>query len=72
MMDNSVLIGMLEVVLRKLDDLTNEKKAALTICAFAKKSGYSRWTIQRKIKEGEIATNRDGRIPYSELRRYVS
>jgi hypothetical protein len=62
--------SMFEVVMRKLKDL-EPKRAPLTRAAFAKATGYSYKTICRKVESGNI-TEKDGRIPASELDRYLS
>jgi hypothetical protein len=41
----------------------------LTVTAFAKRVGLSRWTIARKIRFGELLS-KQGRIPPSELKKF--
>lgn len=62
---------MLEVVLRRLDQLAPKNRPPLTRQAFAQATGYSYKTICRKVESGEIRT-KDGRIPASELDKFLS
>jgi hypothetical protein len=64
------LRGTLDLILRKLSAL-EPKRAPLTRAAFAKATGYSYKTICRKIDAKELKL-KDGRIPASELDRYLS
>lgn len=61
----------LSEVMRRLDLLVAVQEADLTITAFAKKANLSRTTIYQKIRKHRILT-RNGRIPHSELRKFVS
>lgn len=47
------------------------KQPSLTAVDFARLSGLSRDTVHRKIKDGQIIKQK-GRIPYSELRKFLS
>ena len=66
----SEIKGTLHLILRKLAELKPERKP-LTRAEFARKTGYSYSTIIRRIEAGEIKL-RDGRIPASELDKYLS
>lgn len=59
----------------KLDDVLRRLsffgEPDLTVTEFAKRAGRSRTTIHEKIKQFQIVT-RDGRIPVSELKKFVS
>lgn len=63
--------GMLETVLRELQHLTEPKKPSLTRADFARASSLSYRTVKRKVDSGELPLVK-GRIPYSELRPYLS
>lgn len=60
----------LEVILRQLAALKPQRKP-LTQTEFAKAAGYSRRSIYQKVQAGEIRVV-DGRIPASELDRFLS
>ena len=64
------ILGTQEIILRKLAAL-EPQRAPLTRAAFAKKTGFSYKTICRKVDAKEIKV-KGGRIPASELDRYLS
>lgn len=47
------------------------KQPGLTVTAFCKQTGMSRTTAHKKISDGLIRKEK-GRIPYSELRKFLS
>jgi hypothetical protein len=57
----------LRLIRIEIAELKSDGKPGLTVTEFAKKIGRSRWTVQkmhlRKVK---------GRIPYSELKKFLS
>ena len=52
-------------------DLENEKLPGLTATAFAKKAGISETTVYRMLDRGELHRVK-GKIPYEQLRRFLS
>lgn len=67
-----------ELILAKLDDLTRRLDAmkvpelpGLTVVEFAKRVGLHPTTVSRRIADGTIA-KKNGRIPASELRKFLS
>jgi hypothetical protein len=64
------IVGMLEVLLRKVAAL-ELKRPPLTRQQFAEATGYSYRQITRKIAAREIRL-KDGRIPASELEKFLS
>lgn len=66
--------SMLEVALRRIDDLhklLEPKQAPVTVAEFAKRVRVHPNTVHRWIAAGTV-TKQDGRIPYSELRRFLT
>lgn len=66
--------GLCEATLKAVADLKASlapRRAPLTIVAFAKAVGLSRWTIQKRIRDRAIHTVA-GRIPASELDKFLS
>lgn len=58
-------------VLARLDALKVPEQPGLSVVAFAKKAGVSKNTIFRKINSGDVI-KKNGRVPYSELRKFLS
>jgi hypothetical protein len=71
MMDLAQLPEWLARIEAKLDSLGAQPKPHLTQVKFAKLAGLSRTTVRAKIDANQIRTEK-GRIPYSELRKFVS
>lgn len=61
----------LDEVIRRLDALATKPKPHLSRVEFAGAANLSVRTVQRKINRGLIRTEK-GRIPFSELRKFVS
>jgi len=56
---------------RLLVEAITPKKPGLTVKEFSKQSGLSRTTVFRRLEAGTIRKEK-GRIPHSELRKYLS
>lgn len=66
-----IIIERLDRIERRLEAMKVPEVAGLTVAAFASRTGLSRNTIFRRIAAGEIA-KKSGRIPHSELRKFLS
>lgn len=76
MNDVAQLSAKVDMLMSIVTDLRASVQAALgqnekpmTIVAFAKRVGLSRWAIQDRIRDGKIVT-KGGKIPPSELRKF--
>jgi len=58
-------------ILKVLSETAAEKKPPMTQTELAKRLGVSLWTVNRRVRRGEIRKV-NGRIPYSEFERLTS
>lgn len=58
-------------ILKVLSATAAEKKPPMTQTELAKRLGVSLWTVNRRVRRGEIRKV-NGRIPYSEFERLTS
>lgn len=61
----------LDAIMRRLDAMKLPEQPGLTCVAFAKAAGISRTTLGRRLADGTIA-KKNGKIPHSELRKFLS
>jgi DNA-binding Lrp family transcriptional regulator len=59
----------LDMILNQLATFQPKEEKPMTIVAFAKRVGLSRWTIQKRIKARSILT-KGSKIPPSELKKF--
>jgi predicted DNA-binding protein (UPF0251 family) len=61
----------LDAIMRRLDAMKLPDHPGLTGPQFAKAAGISRTTVGRRLADGTIV-RKNGRIPHSELRKFLS
>jgi DNA-binding Lrp family transcriptional regulator len=59
----------LDMILNQLATFQPKEEKPMTVVAFAKRVGLSRWTIHKRIKARSILT-KGGKIPPSELKKF--
>lgn len=64
-----MLMSMVITLRADVEKVLGQQEKPMTLVAFGKRVGLSRWAIRERIRRGEIITKR-GRIPPAELRKF--